>query len=76
MLTRHWRGWTKAEDADAYKQFLKTTKCFFRRPNFLLRFLPASPGNNSCFPDFGVPILPGRKSPGRHGFLNGGQHGR
>lgn len=23
MIARHWRGWTKAEDADAYEGFLK-----------------------------------------------------
>jgi hypothetical protein len=23
MLARHWRGWTKPEDADRYEQFLK-----------------------------------------------------
>ncbi|HEY6488466.1 MAG: antibiotic biosynthesis monooxygenase [Terracidiphilus sp.] len=24
MIARHWRGWTKAEDADAYEAFLKS----------------------------------------------------
>lgn len=23
MIARHWRGWTKAENADAYEEFLK-----------------------------------------------------
>ncbi len=23
MIARHWRGWTKAEDADGYESFLK-----------------------------------------------------
>ena len=25
MIARHWRGWTKAENADAYETFLKQT---------------------------------------------------
>ena len=25
MIARHWRGWTKAQDADAYEQLLKDT---------------------------------------------------
>jgi len=24
MIVRHWRGWTKAQDADAYENLLKT----------------------------------------------------
>jgi len=24
MIARHWRGWTKAEKADGYEEFLKT----------------------------------------------------
>jgi heme-degrading monooxygenase HmoA len=25
MIARHWRGWTKVENADGYENFLKTT---------------------------------------------------